>query len=73
MVSRLSKFPPTRKNKLEINKFVFFRKRPNRNFTEIDVGGSVLVGRLSNEPILILEAVLPVGVDVDVDDDDDGR
>ena len=32
----------------------------------------MLVGRLSNEPILILEAVLPVGVDVDVDDDDDG-
>ena len=30
----------------------------------------MLVGRLSNEPILILEAVLPVGVDVDDDGDD---
>ena len=45
MVSRLSKFPPTRKNKLEINKFVFFRKRPNQNFTESPK--SMSVGRCS--------------------------
>lgn len=53
-----------RKNKQD-RKLRFSEKRPNRNFTEtkkFDVGRSVLVGRLSNKTILILEAVLPVDV-----------